>query len=140
MSLKDSFASLNERTANNPFPIPFSFPAKLHIVCLTQPTDPSYLNCKNLSIIILYVFFNFSLFFLAKPLLQRLIDMSGYDGSILIPEQLNETSTTTLFQKLAEDMYASFRGVLKCGNLEAKVILSPAPVVSINSALFIFIN
>lgn len=55
--------------------------------------------------------------------------MSGYDGSVLMPEQLNETSVITMFQKLAEDMYASFKGVLRCGNLESKIILSPAPVV-----------
>lgn len=75
-------------------------------------------------------------YFVAKPLLQRLIDMSGYDGSILIPEQLSEASTTTLFQKLAEDMYASFKGILKCGNLESKIVLSPTPVVS--AFLFVF--
>lgn len=66
--------------------------------------------------------------------------MSGYDGSILIPEQLAEASTTILFQKLAEDMYASFKGALKCGNLESKVILSPAPVVSIDSIFLVKIK
>lgn len=69
-------------------------------------------------------------FFSAKPLYQRLIDLSGYDGSILVPENLqNELSVTNLFQKLAEDVYTLFKGTLKCGNLESKVILSPAPVV-----------
>lgn len=69
-------------------------------------------------------------FILAKPLYQELIDISGYDGSVLLPEnQLNETSVNNLFQKLAEEMYTSFKGVLKCGNMESKVILSPAPVV-----------
>lgn len=57
--------------------------------------------------------------------------MSGYDGSVVLPEQLSEMSVTSLFQKLAEDLYALFRGTLKCGNLESKIILSPAPVVSI---------
>lgn len=56
--------------------------------------------------------------------------MSGFDSSILVPDQLSESSVTTMFQKLAEEMYASFRGTLKCGNLESKVVLSPAPVVS----------
>lgn len=68
--------------------------------------------------------------FLAKSQLQRLIDMSGYDGTVLVPEQLNEASVAALFEKLAEDMYVSFKGTLKCGNLESKIILSPAPVVS----------
>lgn len=55
--------------------------------------------------------------------------MSGYDGTILVPEQLNEISICALFEKLAEDMYVSFKGTLKCGNLESKILLSPAPVV-----------
>lgn len=46
MSLKESFATLNQRTQNNPFPIPFAFPAKLHVVCITQANDPVYLKCK----------------------------------------------------------------------------------------------
>lgn len=60
--------------------------------------------------------------------------MTGYDGSISIPDgPLNETTVVSMFQKLAEDMYVSFKGTLKCGNLESKIILSPAPVVSINN-------
>lgn len=73
--------------------------------------------------------------FAAKCLLQRLIDMSGYDSSILVPDQLNELSVITMFQKLAEEMYASFKGTLKCGNLESKIVLSPAPVVSVFTCL-----
>lgn len=56
--------------------------------------------------------------------------MSGYDGTVLVPEQLNDTSICSLFEKLAEDMYVSFKGTLKCGHLESKILLSPAPVVS----------
>ncbi|KAJ8933163.1 hypothetical protein NQ314_014170 [Rhamnusium bicolor] len=109
MSLKESLATLNQRTSKIPFPIPFSFPAKLHIVCITPATDPNFIK--------------------SKPLYQRLIDLSGYDGCILVPEILqNELNVTNLFQKLAEDMYTLFKGTLKCGNLESKVILSPAPV------------
>lgn len=55
--------------------------------------------------------------------------MSGYDGTVLIPEQLNEASVCSLFEKLAEEMYVSFKGTLKCGHLESKILLSPAPVV-----------
>lgn len=46
MSLKDSFATLNQRTQSNPFPIPFTFPAKLHVVCITQAIDPVFLKCE----------------------------------------------------------------------------------------------
>lgn len=57
--------------------------------------------------------------------------MSGNDGSILVPDNIQTESTVTgLFQKLVEEMYTTFKGTLKCGNLESKIILSPAPVVS----------
>lgn len=68
----------------------------------------------------------------ARPLYQRLMEMSGCDGSIFLPEnQLTEASVVTLFQKLADEMYTPFKGTLKCGNLESRIILSPSPVVRI---------
>lgn len=129
MSLKESLATLNQRTSKIPFPVPFSFPAKLHIVCITNATDPNFVKCMfELPTKVSYLHFAFP----AKPLYQRLIDLSGYDGSILVPDNLqNELGVTSLFQKLAEDMYTLFKGTLKCGNLESKVILSPAPVVHV---------
>ncbi|KAJ8983060.1 hypothetical protein NQ317_013266 [Molorchus minor] len=109
MSLKESLGTLNQRSSKIQFPIPFPFSAKLHIVCLTSANDPNFIK--------------------SKPLYQRLIDLSGNDGSILVSDNLqNESSITNLFLKLAEDMYTLFRGTLKCGNLESKIILSPAPV------------
>ncbi|XP_018325075.1 integrator complex subunit 14 [Agrilus planipennis] len=109
MSLKESLANISHRPANNPFPLPFVFPAKLHVVCIAPPND--------------------TLLVKSKPLYQRLVDMCGYDGMVLIPENtLTESSVISLFQKLAEEMYTSFKGILKCGNLESKIILSPAPV------------
>lgn len=108
-SLKESIASLNQRSNQLPYPVPFSFPGKLHIVCLTSPNDLNFIK--------------------SKPLFQRLIDLTGYEGSILLPENLhNESSVISIFQKLADDMYTNFKGTLKCGNLESKVVLSPAPV------------
>lgn len=61
--------------------------------------------------------------------------MSGSnDGSIVVPDSLQkEADITNLFQKLADDMYAVFKGTLKCGNLESKIILSPAPMVGIET-------
>ncbi|XP_072397378.1 integrator complex subunit 14 [Diabrotica undecimpunctata] len=108
-SLKEAIATMNQRNNKIPFPVPFSFPGKLHVVCLTSPNDLSFIK--------------------SKPLFQRLIDLSGYDGSILVPDNIHsESSVISLFQKLAEDMYTTFKGTLKCGNLESKIILSPAPV------------
>ncbi|KAK5647372.1 hypothetical protein RI129_002264 [Pyrocoelia pectoralis] len=109
MSLSESFSTLNHRNASNPFPLPFSFPAKLHVVCIAPPDDPNLMK--------------------SKPLYQRLVDMAGYNGSLSVPDGgLNEVSVVTMFQKLAEEMYTSFRGTLKCGNLESRIILSPAPI------------
>ncbi|KAG5876007.1 hypothetical protein JTB14_002176 [Gonioctena quinquepunctata] len=109
-SLKESLSTVNQRSSKLPFPVPFSFPGKLHVVCITPALDMNFIK--------------------AKPLYQRLIDLTGYDGSILVPENLQaESNVTSLFQKLAEEMYVMFKGVLKCGNLESKVILSPAPVL-----------
>nr|XP_022904609.1 integrator complex subunit 14 [Onthophagus taurus] len=108
-SLKESLSTINQRTVNNQFPLPFSFPAKLHIVCIAAPNDANLLK--------------------AKPMYQELIDMCGYDGSICTPDtNLTEVTVCNMFQKLAEESYTSFKGTLKCGHLESKVILSPAPV------------
>ncbi|CAH1114350.1 unnamed protein product [Psylliodes chrysocephalus] len=107
-SLKESLATLNQRS-KVPFPVPFSFPGKLHIVCLTPTNDFNFIK--------------------SKPLYQRLIDLTGSDGSILVPENLqSEACIISLFQKLAEDMYTTFRGTMKCGNMESKIVLSPAPM------------
>ncbi|KAK4885574.1 hypothetical protein RN001_001845 [Aquatica leii] len=109
LSLTESFSTLNHRNASNPFPLPFAFPAKLHVVCIAPNNDPNLVK--------------------SKPLYQRLVDMTGYDGSVLIPDgNLCESTIVSMFQKLAEDMYTSFRGTLKCGNLESRVTLSPAPI------------
>lgn len=136
MSLKESLATMNQRSTSLPaFPLPFPFPVKLHVVCIAGANEPNLVKCKS------FPWFCQALSirsFLAKPLYQRLIDLSGYDGSISVPENLhNESNVPTLFQKLAEDMYTSFKGVLKCGNLESKIILSPAPIVSLNCFIYI---
>ncbi|KAL3286676.1 hypothetical protein HHI36_001173 [Cryptolaemus montrouzieri] len=107
MSLKESLSTNNQRMTNNPFPIPFSFPATLHVVCLASQTD----LCLQRS----------------KPLYQKLIDLSGYEGSISLPDQLSEAGVISVFHKLAEDIYTSFNGTLKCGNLKSRIMLYPAP-------------
>ncbi|XP_030761764.1 integrator complex subunit 14-like [Sitophilus oryzae] len=108
MSLKETL-TLDKAVGSMPFSLPFSFPAKLHVVCIAGANEPSFIK--------------------SRPLYQRLIDMSGYDGSIQVLEQLqSEADIITLFQKLAEEIYISFKGVLKCGSLDSKIILSPAPV------------
>ncbi|XP_045483435.1 integrator complex subunit 14 [Harmonia axyridis] len=106
-SLKGSLATLHQRTTKNPFPVPFNFPARLHIVCITPPDDPCFVR--------------------AKPLYQKLIDLAGYESSLSVPDQLGEGGVTSLFQRLAEKIYTPFNGTLKCGNLKSKIMLYPAP-------------
>ncbi|KAF5293913.1 hypothetical protein FQA39_LY13618 [Lamprigera yunnana] len=109
MSLTESFLTINHRTSSNPFPLPFAFPVKLHVVCIASPDDPNLIR--------------------SKPLYQRLVGMTGFEGSVIVPDgALNEATVVSMFQKLSEDMYTSFRGTLKCGNLESRVMLSPAPI------------
>lgn len=40
-SLKESLSTLNQRTPSNQFPLPFAFPAKLHVVCIAPPNEPN---------------------------------------------------------------------------------------------------
>ncbi|KAL1513544.1 hypothetical protein ABEB36_002944 [Hypothenemus hampei] len=110
MSLKESLATITQRNNGlTAFPLPFPFPATLHVVCIAGANEPNIIK--------------------SKPLYQKLIDLTGYEGSIHIPDNLqSEANITTMLQKLADDMYTSFRGVLKCGHLESKILLSPAPV------------
>lgn len=62
--------------------------------------------------------------------LNQVVKLSGGDGSVYqVDSTLTPATLYSLFQKLAEKNYASFCGVLKCGNLSSKVILSPAPMV-----------
>ncbi|CAG9766259.1 unnamed protein product [Ceutorhynchus assimilis] len=110
MSLKESLATVNQRGVSGPvFPLPFPFPTKLHVVCIAGSNEPSFIK--------------------SKPLYQKLIDYSGNLGSIQVPENLQtESNVLTIFQKLAEEMYTPFKGVLKCGSLETKIMLSPTPM------------
>ena len=108
-SVKYSLFTLNQRTIINQFPLPFTFPTKLHIVCITSPDDPNWIR--------------------GKPLYQQLVDLCGWNGSVHIPEnQLNENSVCNLFQKLTKDMYTLFEGTLNCGYMDSEIILFPSPL------------
>lgn len=98
--------SFNIDTLTKPgSPLPFSFPGKLVVVTVAQPGPPN-------------------------PILHKLVEMAGGDGSVLqLDSPLTPHSLYNLFQKLAETNYSSFSGMLKCGNLGSKVILSPTPMV-----------
>lgn len=60
---------------------------------------------------------------------QKLIDLTGNGGNIYVPENnVSANTVKTIFKKLADEIY-SFKGVLKCGNLNSNIILSPPPMV-----------
>lgn len=109
MSLKHSLLTANKRDLNNPFALPFPFPGELHVACICAPDDPNIL--------------------LARSTYQKLVDLAGNNGTVIIPENnLSVLSVTNMFNKFAEDVY-SFKGVLKCGNLSSNIVLSPPPMV-----------
>ncbi|XP_067002989.1 integrator complex subunit 14 [Anabrus simplex] len=108
MSLKHSLSTLSQRDAGNPFPLPYSFPCKLSVMCISPADDPGLQ--------------------LGLPLYQKLVELAGLDSSVHVPEgSLTIKSVQSMFQKLAEANFASFQGTLKCGNLGSRIILSPAP-------------
>ncbi|XP_054278124.1 integrator complex subunit 14-like isoform X1 [Macrosteles quadrilineatus] len=85
-------------------PLPFAFPGKLSVVVVAPPGP-------------------------TNPILSQVVRLSGGDGSVMqVDSSLSPQSIYNLFQQLAEKNYASFCGMLKCGNLSSKVILSPAPM------------
>ncbi|XP_033211888.1 integrator complex subunit 14 isoform X2 [Belonocnema kinseyi] len=109
MSLGDSLNSLNISRESNPFPLPFPFPGKLTVVCISGPQDP------GLS--------------MGLPLYQRLVELAGGDSMVLVPEgQLTKTTVNNCFKKLAETTYVPFQGYLKCGNVGSRILLSPPPI------------
>jgi hypothetical protein len=110
MSLKQSLSTLSQRDLTSPFPLPFSFPSKLSVMCIAS-MDESGLQ-------------------LGLPLYNRLVELAGSDSSVLVPEgPLSVKSVQAMFQKLSEANFASFEGMLKCGNLGCQIILSPSPQV-----------
>ncbi|KAL7293911.1 hypothetical protein TKK_0012642 [Trichogramma kaykai] len=110
MSLRESLLSMNfPREGGIPFPVPFPFPARLSVVCLTNPTDPTFVS-------------NMQLY-------QKLVDLVGSDGMVLAPEgSLSKASVSNCFKKLSETNFTTFKGYLKFGNLGSRIFLSPVPL------------
>lgn len=110
------------------WPLPFPFPCKLHIVCISPASEPSMK--------------------MSLPFFQKLIDLSNRNnntsvsstsfhkendinsgGQIWIPDgpTLSAKSIQQMFINLAETNYKPFRGTLRCGNLSSPVALYPPP-------------
>ncbi|XP_054167101.1 integrator complex subunit 14-like [Oppia nitens] len=114
--------STDEDTDDPVFPLPFPFPAKLHIVCLTTINDNSFQK--------------------SLPFFAKLIELNSNDsikepflvnhlysgGQVWVPEgnQLSYKSVQNVFNKLAESNYRSFKGRLYCGMLSSPISLYPS--------------
>ncbi|XP_069692439.1 integrator complex subunit 14 [Periplaneta americana] len=108
MSLKHSLSTLAQRDSASPFPLPFSFPSKLSVMCVASTDDAGLQQ--------------------GLPLYHKLAELAGSDSAVLVPEgPLSLKSVQSMFHKLAEANFSSFQGMLKCGNLGSQIVLSPSP-------------
>ena len=102
-SLKESL--LNPKSGN-PFPVPFSFPSFLSIICLS----PLHSIREN------------------KNLLDKMIRMNYDLGEILAPEgNVDTNSVEQCFKRLLQSRYGKFVGSMTCGHFKCSIQLSPAP-------------
>jgi len=106
-SLKDSLKKA--KVDEGEFPLPFSFPSNLSIVCLDEPgIDENFaenMNCYR-----------------------DLIKLNNGNGEIYTPEgPLSNASVEQLFQKIIKTHYQVYTGTLFCGNLSSKITLLPFP-------------
>eukprot|EP00794_Sanderia_malayensis_P009782 gene9782-10781_t len=106
-TLKESISKAPSEEAN--FPLPFSFPSNLSIVCIADQ------NVEH----------NFSD---SMSSYRKLIDINRKNGEIYLPESpLNVNNIEQCFHKIILNHYESFEGTLLCGNLKSEITLSPAP-------------
>lgn len=108
-SVKHSLQTYNQRSSTDAkFPLPFPFPAKLHILCIASPGDP---DMK-----------------MSLPLFQKLVDINDQGGEVYVPDgPLTLKSVQEMFQTFAEKTYMPFLATLQCGNLKCPVQLHPRP-------------
>ncbi|KAE8618451.1 hypothetical protein XENTR_v10009387 [Xenopus tropicalis] len=107
-SLQHSLATLNQRNDSNRFPLPFSFPSKLYIMCMANLEE---LQGSD-----------------SLEYLERLIDLNNGEGQIFtIDGPLCLKNVQSMFGKLIDVAYTPFHAVLKCGNLSSDVQVFPRP-------------
>lgn len=95
-------------TRSEDLPLPFPFPSKLHVLCISQPDDPSLQA--------------------ALPVYQHLVDMNNGDGFVFVPEgPLSLKTVQQMFNKLADMYFVPFHGVISCGNLSSHIQIFPPP-------------
>ena len=93
------------------------------------------------------------------PVYQKLIDLSGAEGSVFVPEgglslkvkhsiyfvrllmilpsKYYLQSVKNMFTKIAELHYSSFEGTLRSGSLSDSILLYPPPRVSSTISIFV---
>ena len=105
-SLRNLLTGGGHRAAEQPFPLPFPFPSKLHVVCIaTQSEIAGHLAD-----------------------FQALCDLNGEGGSVYSSDgPLSVQSVQSMFTRLVQTHYFNYEGHLRCGHLQSKVGLSPPP-------------
>ncbi|XP_072935965.1 integrator complex subunit 14 [Epargyreus clarus] len=98
-------------------PLPPSYPARIHILLIVSPHDPCLQQ--------------------AMPIYQKIVDLACTTpnnptgnitrGAIYCPDQLTIPGVVAAVNRLCEQQYQEYWCSLKCGQLEARVQLFPAP-------------
>ncbi|XP_029430961.1 integrator complex subunit 14 isoform X2 [Rhinatrema bivittatum] len=107
-SLRQSLATLSQRSDSSRFPLPFPFPSKLYVMCMANLEELQ--NSESLDC------------------LERLIDLNNGEGQIFtIDGPLCLKNVQSMFGKLIDLAYTPFHAVLKCGHLTSDVQVFPRP-------------
>ena len=104
-SLQESLKSVNQRQKDAHFPIPFSFPCNLSIICLATHNELRT----------------------SKKYFEQLISMNYEKGELIIPDSLTDANVQKCFNRLLSLHYNKYEGTLKCGHFESQITLSPSP-------------
>jgi len=103
-SLKDAFQKMNERIPNNRFPIPFSFPCHLNVVCLSN-------DVKD------------------KSFFEKLVELNYKKGDIYVPESLSLNGLRKCFNRLISTRYGQYETKLTCGHFQSTISVFPSPML-----------
>uniref|UniRef100_A0AAR2KGH9 Integrator complex subunit 14 n=1 Tax=Pygocentrus nattereri TaxID=42514 RepID=A0AAR2KGH9_PYGNA len=107
-SLRHSLATMKQRGEDKKFPLPFPFPSKLYIMCISNAEE---LQATD-----------------AMDNLEQLLTLSGGEGHIFTMDgPLCLKSVQAMFGKLIDQAYTPFHAVLRCGNLASDVQVFPRP-------------
>ncbi|XP_026764244.2 integrator complex subunit 14 isoform X1 [Galleria mellonella] len=106
-------------------PLPPSYPTRIHVLPIVSPHDPCLQQ--------------------AMPLYQKIVDLATGTanssnlsiscGAIFCPDQLSVPGAISAMTRLCEQYYQEFWCTLKCGQLESRVQLFPAPQAALHDGL-----